>query len=57
MHGINSAERSGKTGQAMVEFVIIAGMLIAVVTILTVFWDVFQEYGARILDLVGSEYP
>lgn len=41
----------------MVEFVVVAGMMMAMVAILMVFWSVFQEYGARILDLVGSEYP
>ncbi len=48
---------AGRSGQAAVEFVVVAGMLLAVTMILTVFWGTFQEYGSRILDLVGSEYP
>jgi len=51
-------KRSGrKAGQAMVEFLVVAGMLMAAVAILTVFLGTFREYGTRILDLVGSEYP
>ena len=41
----------------MIEYVIITGMLIAMVTILSVFLYVFKEYGGRTLDLVASEYP
>ena len=47
----------GKHGQAMVEFVVVAGMLLASVAIFTLLQTVFQEYGTRVLDLVGSEYP
>lgn len=46
-----------KSGQTMVEFVVVAGMILASVAILTLFLLTFREYGARILDLVGSEYP
>ena len=41
----------------MVEYTVVAGMLLAAVAILTLFLGTFGEYGARILDLVGSEYP
>lgn len=41
----------------MVEFVVVAGMLVAAMAILMVFLGTFREYGTRILDLVGSEYP
>ena len=44
-------------GQAMVEYVVIAGLLMACVGILTVFTVTFKEYGGRILSLVSSEYP
>ena len=44
-------------GQAMVEYVIIAGLLMASLGILTVFFVTFNEYGGRILALVSSEYP
>lgn len=51
--------RSGhsRSGQAMVEFVVVSGILLAMVAILIVFLGTFREYGTRILDLVGSEYP
>jgi len=44
-------------GQAMVEFLVVAGVLMAAVAILMVFLMTFREYGTRVLDLVGSEYP
>ena len=44
-------------GQAMAEYVIIAGLLMASLGILTVFFVTFKEYGGRILALVSSEYP
>jgi hypothetical protein len=46
-----------RSGQAMVEFVVIAGMMLATVAIMMVFLGTFREYGTRVLDLVGSEYP
>lgn len=48
---------TAKKGQAMVEFLVVAGMLMAAVAILMVFLTTFREYGLRVLDLVGSEYP
>jgi hypothetical protein len=47
----------GCSGQALVEYVVIAGMLLATVAIMVVFLGTFREYGNRVLDLVGSEYP
>ncbi len=46
-----------RNGQAMVEFLVVAGMMMAAVAILMVFLGTFREYGTRVLDLVGSEYP
>ncbi|MEI6149774.1 MAG: hypothetical protein WCS01_11795 [bacterium] len=46
-----------KRGQAMVEFVVVAGMVLASLAVLTVLLMTFREYGTRVLDLVGSEYP
>lgn len=45
------------SGQALAEYVIIAGLLMASLGILTVFFVTFKEYGGRILALVSSEYP
>ena len=47
----------GQAGQAIVEYVVVAGMLLAAVAIMMVFLGTFQEYGTRVLNLVGSEYP
>ncbi len=46
-----------KRGQAMVEFMVVAGMILAALAILWVFLATFKEYGTRVLNLVGSEYP
>ena len=49
--------RSAAGGQTIVEYAVIAGMLVASATILTLFLSSFKEYGGRIHDLAGSEYP
>ncbi len=55
---VNSFKRrQGRSGQAMVEYAIVAGMLVAVWFMLTLFLRVFGEYGARILDMVAADYP
>jgi Flp pilus assembly pilin Flp len=45
------------SGQTAVEYVIIAGMLMAAVAIMAVFLYTFREFGGRVLDLAASEYP
>ena len=47
----------GRSGQAMVEFVVVAGMLLASVAMVLLFLTTFREYGTRVLELAGSEYP
>lgn len=44
-------------GQTMIEYVVVAGVLLASFVILTLFLLAFQEYGARILDMIASDYP
>ena len=44
-------------GQAAVEYMIMAGMLVLAATIFAVFLYTFKEHGGRVLDLVASEYP
>jgi hypothetical protein len=51
------SRRSGRRGQAMVEYAIVAGMLVTVWFILVLFLRIFGEYGARILDMVAADYP
>ena len=46
-----------KRGQTMLEFTMIIVMLLAVIVVLGFFMYVFKAHGARVLDLVSSEYP
>ncbi|MEI6971259.1 MAG: hypothetical protein WCL44_07040 [bacterium] len=46
-----------RSGQTVAEYAIVAGMAAAALAILVVFLFTFKEYGGRILDLAGSEYP
>lgn len=46
-----------RSGQAMTEFVVVMGILLASFAMMTLFLGTFREYGTRVLDLVGSEYP
>lgn len=48
---------SSQRGQAMVEYLVITGILLASLAILTLFLETFKEYGYRILDMVSSDYP
>lgn len=54
---LHSAFCISSRGQALAEYVIIAGLLMASLGILAVFFVTFHEYGGRILALVSSEYP
>lgn len=51
------ADTGGRSGQAMVEYVVVAGMLLAALLIFYVFQGTFNEFGTRVLNLIGSEYP
>ncbi len=53
----NQLKPSGRRGQALVEYVVVAGMLLASLAILALFLATFREYGYRILDMVASDYP
>lgn len=44
-------------GQAMIEYVILASMLVLTASIMAVFLYSFRENGGRILDMAASEYP
>jgi hypothetical protein len=46
-----------RSGQAMVEYVVIAGTLLAASFIFLLFQGTFKEFGTRVLNLIGSEYP
>jgi len=47
--------RSG--GQASVEYVIVTGVLIALVVITALFMTTFGDYGERLLSIIASDYP
>ena len=49
--------RIQRAGQAATEFVVVAGMVIAMVSIVALLLYAFKEYGGRILNLLASEYP
>jgi len=51
------ARRLGRRGQALTEFVTMVGLLMLVGTMLALLLFTFKEYGGRVLDLVGSEFP
>jgi hypothetical protein len=41
----------------MVEYAIVAGILVAMVALLALFLYTFKEYGGRVIDLVAAENP
>lgn len=41
----------------MLEYLMVAGVLLACVSILAIFLYTFKEHGGRILDLAASEFP
>ncbi len=46
-----------RQGQATTEFVTMMGLLMLVLVMLALLLYTFKEYGGRVMDLVGSEYP
>ena len=49
------ASRCG--GQATVEYVVVTGVLLALMLIMALFTTTFKEYGERLLELIASDYP
>jgi len=52
-----TAGRDFRSGQAMIEYVIVAVALIAVVAALAALMYVLRQQSNRVLDLVASGYP
>jgi len=46
-----------KSGQAMIEYVVLAIFVITTVSIMSILLYTFKEQGGRVLDLAASEYP
>lgn len=44
-------------GQATLEYAIVAGVLVAMVAIMSLFLAIFSGYGERVLDIIASDYP
>jgi len=41
----------------MIEYILVAVMLIACLSVMHLFLSSFKEYGGRVIDLAASEYP
>jgi hypothetical protein len=50
-------KRKSVAGQTMIEYLIVASILMAGVAILAVLIYTLRENGHRVLELAGSEYP
>lgn len=50
-------KRRRRSAQAMIEYVVLAGMLTACIAMFAVFLVAFKEHGGRVLDLVAADYP
>lgn len=46
-----------KSGQSMLEYVMVLAMTLGIMVTLGFFIYVFKEHGGRILNLVSSDYP
>ena len=46
-----------RSGQAISEYTVVAGMVLASVVVLSLLLHVFKSHGWRLLNLVASEYP
>jgi uncharacterized protein (UPF0333 family) len=49
--------QNSKSGQSMLEYLMVLAMTLGVMVTLGFFVYVFKEHGGRILDLVSSNYP
>lgn len=47
----------GRRGQAMLEYVLVAGVLLATVAVCALLLYALRQQSARVLDLVASDYP
>lgn len=46
-----------QSGQTIVEYVMIMGILLAAMGVLSLFLQTFKDFGVRVLELVASDYP
>ena len=57
MRRILHSSRRGRAGQAMIEYVICAAVIVMLTGLLALLLVTVRESGGRALDLVSSEYP
>ncbi len=48
---------SNSTGQAIIEYMIVTGIMLSMFAVLLLFRDTFLQYAFRIVDMVASDYP
>jgi len=53
----SSSARTSRSGQATTEFSIMLAMFAMVLVVMLLLISAFNEYGWRILSLVGLDYP
>lgn len=46
-----------RSGQVMLEYAIVAGILVVVVAMLALFLYTFKEQGGRVMDLISADFP
>lgn len=49
--------RRGRSGQIMLEYAIVAAILVGIVAMLALFLFTFKEQGGRVMDMISSDYP
>jgi hypothetical protein len=54
---LTKIDKSNKSGQAMLEYIIVFVSFFAVIVVLAILLYALRQNGVRVLDLVSSEYP
>ena len=54
---LHSKSSRARSGQAMIEYVIMTVLLLSSVVVLSVFLYTYKQHSERVVNLVGSEYP
>jgi uncharacterized YccA/Bax inhibitor family protein len=57
MKNASSESLRKKSGQIMLEYAIVAGILVGVLSMLALFLFTFKEQGGRIMDLISADFP
>lgn len=52
-----AAKFAAADGQATLEYAVVAGVLVAMVIIISLFLTTFSDYDKRVLDIIASDYP